>query len=431
MAGKNVSLIDLSESTDGDLFSQTKSFLEKAHVILDGILGIGTKLPIRQPIKTFLSEFELLGLKKAKIFSIDVPSGVNSDTGEFESFAVRPDITIALGFLKPCHAMQPSVNFCGDIVVRDIGLPSNLDFPIQATLLSEENVSFIVPNRKLSSHKGDFGKAIVVGGSDNYIGAPVLAASAALRSGLGLVTIAAYDALVDTMATMLSEATFLRLKGLDSDLLAGTRMARQIVGNLDGHNVLLIGCGFGVSRISSRIFESLALSGYTIPQLILDADGLNILSKINNWWDRLPAKSILTPHPKEMSRLTGMSVSQIQSDRLNVAKRFAKEWQVTLVLKGANTVIAEPDGNAFISPFANPILSSAGTGDVLSGFIAGFIGQGSTALEAACLGVYTHAKTAEVISNKVGSSGMLAGDLVEEVSTVIKLLRDRNQFGAA
>ena len=153
---------------------------------------------------------------------------------------------------------------------------------------------------------------------------------------------------------------------------------------------------------------------------------MNILSKVSNWWENIPANSILTPHPREMSRLSRLSVEEIQSDRVNVAKKFAKEWGVILVLKGANTVIADPNGFVIISPYANPILSSAGTGDVLAGLITGFLGQSCSPVEAACLGVYIHGKAAETISSRIGSSGLLAGDLIEDLPYIIKNLRDQS-----
>jgi NAD(P)H-hydrate epimerase len=226
------------------------------------------------------------------------------------------------------------------------------------------------------------------------------------------------------MANMFPEATFLRLKGDRMDIRSGQHMARQIFEAVGDYKVLLIGCGFGTSRTTYRIFQNLVLSNIKLPQLVLDADGLNMLSKISNWWDKIPVNTILTPHPKEMSRLTRLPVSEIQSDRLNVAKRFSEQWGVIVVLKGANTVICDPNGSSIISPFANPILSSAGTGDVLAGLIAGFIGQGSNPLEASSLGVYIHGKTAESVSLQIGSSGLLATELANNVPFTIKYLRN-------
>ena len=338
--------------------------------------------------------------------------------------AFKPDVTLALGHLKPCHVNQPAADFCGEIIICDIGLPNHLSVEIDTTLLSDEYVRPILPGRSIASHKGSYGKAMVVGGSDNYIGAPVLAASSAMKTGLGLVTIATFKDLVNPMANMLPEATFLRLKEDRIDVRSGQHMARQIFEAVEDYKVLLIGCGFGTSRTTHRIFQNLVLSNIKLPQLILDGDGLNILSKISNWWDRIPFDSILTPHPKEMSRLTRLPVAEIQSDRLNVAKRFSEQWGVVVVLKGANTVICDAKGSSTISPFANPILSSAGTGDVLAGLIAGFIGQGSSPLDASSLGVYIHGKTAESVSLQIGSSGLLATELVNNVPFTIKYLRN-------
>ena len=423
---KGVSLVDLSDTKGKISFSSVESLLTNAHVILDGILGIGTDLPVRDPLKTFLLDLQSSNLEKPKIFAIDVPTGVSSDTSVIDSSSIRPDVTFALGFLKPCHVFQPASEYCSQISVLEIGLPRELKNETKVSLLSAGDLASALPDRHISAHKGTFGKGMLVGGSDKYIGAPILAASAALKAGLGLITIATYDSLVNTMANMLTEATFLRLReGIGSSNVTMT-MTRQIRDELDEYKVLLIGCGLGTSTASKNIFENLVLSELKLPQLVLDADGLNILSKVSNWWDKIPANSVLTPHPKEMARLTRLSVEEIQSDRVNVAKIFAEEWGVILVLKGANTVIADPDGFALISPFANPILSSAGTGDVLAGLITGFLGQSCSPMEAACLGVYLHGKTAETLSSRIGSSGLLAGDLVEELPYTIKNIRDQS-----
>ena len=423
---RGISLVDLSDTKGKISFSSVESLLRNAHVILDGILGIGTDLPVRDPLKTFLYDFQSINSEKAQIFAIDVPTGVNSDTSEVGLYSIRPDVTFALGFLKPCHVFQPASEFCGDISVLEIGLPKELQNEREVSLLFDGDIAAKLPGRDISAHKGTFGKGMIVGGSDKYIGAPILAASAALKAGLGLITIATYDSLVNTMAGMLTEATFLRLKEGIPNTNFSSNMARHIYDELDEYKVLLIGCGLGTSRTSSKILENLILSDLKLPQLVLDADGLNILSKVSNWWENIPANSILTPHPREMSRLSRLSVEEIQSDRVNVAKKFAKEWGVILVLKGANTVIADPNGFVIISPYANPILSSAGTGDVLAGLITGFLGQSCSPVEAACLGVYIHGKAAETISSRIGSSGLLAGDLIEELPYIIKNLRDQS-----
>jgi len=419
-----ISLIDIGEGKGNLSFSSLHSLLRNAHIIVDGILGIGTSLPIRDPLKTVLFDIRDLNGKKAKVFSIDVPSGVDSDSSAVDPSAVKPDVTLALGYLKPCHVGQPAANFCGEIIICDIGLPNHLSAEINTALLSDDYVRPILPNRPISSHKGSYGKGMVVGGSDNYIGAPVLAASSAMKTGLGLVTIATFEDLVNPMANMFPEATFLPLKEAKKAIRPGQHMASQIFEAVEDYKVLLIGCGFGTSRTAYRVFQNLVLSNIKLPQLVLDADALNMLSKITSWWDKIPFNSILTPHPKEMSRLTRLSVSEIQSDRLNVAKRFSEQWGVIVVLKGANTVICDPNGSSTISPYANPILSSAGTGDVLAGLITGFIGQGNSPLEASSLGVYIHGKTAESVSLQIGSSGLLATELANNVPFTIKYLRN-------
>jgi NAD(P)H-hydrate epimerase len=199
---------------------------------------------------------------------------------------------------------------------------------------------------------------------------------------------------------------------------------------LDGYDVLLVGCGLGRSKETAEQVESLVLSGGTpeIP-IVIDADGLNILAEVihrEKSWRRLPADAILTPHPGEMARLTGMSVESIQSDRLGVAARMARDWHKTVVLKGAYTVVAAPGGRVMVSPFANPGLASAGTGDVLAGIIAGLVAQGLPLFEASVAGVFLHGKAGEMVCRRIGDTGMIAGDLLPVLPEVIKQLRENH-----
>jgi ADP-dependent NAD(P)H-hydrate dehydratase / NAD(P)H-hydrate epimerase len=266
---------------------------------------------------------------------------------------------------------------------------------LKFTKLTEKWMEGKLPKRPKEAHKGTFGKVLVFAGSDNFPGAAYLCCEAAYRVGAGLVTLATEPEVKIIVSRKLPEVTFLR-----ND---------EAIKKIDEYDALLVGPGLGQKDELIRKFFDL-----TLPPAVIDADGLNILSKIGEWWGRLGGSVVLTPHAGEMARLTGQSVEKIQPDRINVAQYYAKKWQKIIVLKGANTVIADSLGETLVSPFANPSLATAGTGDVLSGVIAGFLAQGLDPVSAAGVGVYIHGLAGENIS--------LASDLLPLLPQIIKKL---------
>ena len=253
------------------------------------------------------------------------------------------------------------------------------------------------------------------------------AAGAAYRSGVGLVTTAVPREIYPMIATAIPEATVIPIDFSSSNphpsIMVNTRSIHKVLG---GYSSLLFGCGIGLSRQSGIMLEDLLLSGIELPPVVLDADGLNLMSKVGNWWERLPSGALLTPHPGEMSTLTGEKISEIQSDRQSLCRYYAQKWNTTIVLKGANTVISSPSGETWVSPWADPVLSAAGTGDVLSGLIAGFVAQGIAVKESAILSVYVHGLAGEQFSKTVAGSGMFASDLLGLVPTCIESLKEEN-----
>lgn len=245
-----------------------------------------------------------------------------------------------------------------------------------------------------------------------------------MRVGAGLVTLATAVSLQPILASKLTEVTYLPL----SESLPGIvspEAARLVYPELDRYRVLLLGCGLGQSQSAVRFIKSIVLGGkVTMPSLVLDADALNTLAGIPNWWQQLTTDAILTPHPGEMARLAGVAVDEVQSDRVGMATKMAKEWHKTIVLKGAYTVVATPDGQSTVSPFANPGLASAGTGDVLAGVIAGLVAQGLSLADAAAGGVYLHGKAGDVVKSNLGDAGMIASDLLPVLPLTIKRLKE-------
>ena len=288
----------------------------------------------------------------------------------------------------------------------------------------------VLPKRHSDANKGTFGRVLVIAGSIKYTGAAYLACSGAMRVGAGLVTLATPASLVSILAAKLTEATYLPLPVSSAGVLApqAVRLVRQSLG---GYNALLIGCGIGRQPATDRFVKALLLNqDIKLPPIVIDADALNILATTQDWWHKMTENAILTPHPGEMSRLTGKSVIEIQNDRVVTAKEKALEWRKTIVLKGANTVIASLEGDVKVNPVANPGLASAGTGDVLAGVIAGLMAQGLKLQDAAACGVYLHSQAGEIVREQLGDTGMLASDLLPALPIVIKRLKESPSTGA-
>lgn len=271
--------------------------------------------------------------------------------------------------------------------------------------LTKQYIVSLIPNRPKGANKGTFGKVLAVAGSENFPGAAYLACAAAYRVGTGLVTLATEPEVKIIVSRKLPEVTFLSFD--------------KVSENIKQYDVLLIGPGLGQKEESFKFVEKLLKEN--LPKIVIDADGLNILSRMGDWWNKLNSETILAPHPGEMSKLTGLSIDEIQKDRINIAQKFAKKWRRVVVLKGANTVIVSPKETA-VSPFANPALATAGTGDVLAGAIAGLLAQQLTVFDAACVGVYIHGLAGEILREKTGNAGVLASDLLPLLPQVLKKL---------
>jgi len=361
----------------------------------------------------------------AKCLSVDIPTGIYPDTGEVDSAAIRADITAALGFPKLGLFTFPGNDYIGELHTLDIGLPNDLPSAndINLELLTSEHISTLLPIRPRNSHKGTYGHTLLIGGSRSYIGAPSLSGLAAIRSGSGLITIATPQSIYPIVAGHIIEAIHLPLSEDEyGDISA--QSVPHIINNIHKYDVLAIGPGLNQSPTTREFLVSLleSLIDIDIP-LIIDADGLNNLSLIPEWWKLLTSPTILTPHPGEFSTLTGKSVPDIQNNRLAVSQEYSQKWGVTLVLKGALTVTSTTTGNRYISPFTNSSLATAGTGDVLTGIIAGLMAQGMESCQAALCGVYTHGYAGELGSKHFGTSGMIASDLISNIPDAMRHIR--------
>lgn len=419
---RNISALAATEDVN---LCKLDQYLASSDIVVDAIFGTGRSRAIRGIFQQIMAR--VLAAKQERphllIVAVDMPSGLDANTGAIDPSCIVADITITLGYPKTGLYNFPGAEKAGKVKIVDIGIPASLVDDITTELLTEELVKSVLPERPAGANKGTFGKVMIVAGSINYIGAAYLACMGAARAGVGLVTLGMVKSLQPILAGKLTEVTYLPLPETDTGTIA-PEAATVINNNISEYDSLLLGCGLGQNPIVTQFIESLLSS---IPQsisLVLDADALNTLSRIPDWWQRLSKNVILTPHPGEMSRLTKIKLDEIQRDRLEAARKAAREWQKIVVLKGAYTVVASPDGHARISPVANPGLASAGTGDVLSGVISGFLAQGLAAFNAAYSGVYIHAMAGNLVSQEFGTTGMLASDLLPVIPRVIKKLKE-------
>ncbi|ANS76776.1 bifunctional ADP-dependent (S)-NAD(P)H-hydrate dehydratase/NAD(P)H-hydrate epimerase [Paenibacillus yonginensis] len=387
--------------------------------IVDALLGTGSSGAPRGRYAALIGEAAGSGLP---VVAADIPSGIDSDSGEVPGACIRADVTVALGYLKAGLTQYPAAGYAGEVVVRDIGIPDELAEQAggDAFLLTESVLRSRLGadpagarHRQPDAHKGSYGHVLLAGGSMAMTGACLLAGRAALRGGCGLATWALPEG---TLPYVLGAVPELMLApvGQGGDRHWSAPAAADVLRLLQTRDVLAAGPGLG--RFAGDTDWLRALWEGADKPLVLDADALNILAAADGLhaWPRRDAPTILTPHPGEMARLAGMPTAEVQRDRLGLARRFAAEHGVTLVLKGARTVVAAADGRVFVNATGNPGMATGGTGDVLTGLIASLLAQGHDDVAAACLGVYLHGAAGDKAAAARGSAAsLLAGDLID------------------
>ncbi len=404
-----------------------------AELVIDALLGTGRGRPIEGVLADVLDRLkDARGTRMPpRLIAVDLPTGLDPDTGAVDEHCVAADETVALGFAKVGPHLQPGARYTGRVEVVDIGIPTTMGESVQTELLSRKWAQEHLPERPADAHKGTFGSVMVVAGSPSYTGAAYLSCTGSMRVGAGITTLAAGRSIHPVLASKLTETTFELLDDKDGELTA--EEAYAVLGALKrGYECLLVGPGLGQSGYVQAFLRGLLPSLTTEPAegtrrslkaLIIDADGLNNLATIPNWPSMLKVPTVLTPHPGEMARLTGLSVDEVQADRLSIARKYAAEWSTVVLFKGAPTIVAAPDGRARVNTFANPGIATGGTGDVLAGAIAGFVAQGVEPFDAACLALYVSSVAGEMVRQEMGSAGMLAGDLAQALPRAMKDLR--------
>ncbi|UCH51202.1 MAG: NAD(P)H-hydrate dehydratase [Chloroflexota bacterium] len=420
---RDITIVQADQDSD---FATLGSLLDSSEVVIDAVFGTGRSRAVEGVFKEVLTRVIEAKQENGKllVIAVDVPSGLDSDTGAVDPSCLYADATVTLGYPKPGLFNFPGAERAGRVIIADIGIPSTLAENIPTELITEDWVKSVLPERPFSANKGSFGKVLIVAGSINYIGAAYLACMGAARVGAGLVTLSTASSLQPILAARMTEVTYAPLPEAEAGIIA-SKATSVLEQWLTDYDVLLMGCGLGqkaqvVEFVKSVLFDVVQDSSLA---LVLDADALNTLAQIPDWWQKLNQDAILTPHPGEMARLAGVSVDEVQRQRLEVARKAAVEWQKVVVLKGAYTVVAASDGRARISQIANSGLASAGTGDVLTGVIAGLVAQGLSLFDAAACGVYLHGQAGEMVKGEMGDAGMLAGDLLPALPKVIKGLK--------
>lgn len=447
-----------------------RTMVASADLVIDALFGIGVRLPLKDAAARVLRGVnQAINERRAeqqaalgagalinpvhagltpppgvKVLAVDCPSGLDCDTGLLDKNTISADETVTFIAAKPGLFLLPGADEVGQLTVAPLGLPADTGDmdkePI--TLVHAQSVKEMLPKRADFSHKGTYGRAFIVSGSINYTGAAALAAKAAYNVGAGLVTVAAPQPVLTALAAKLLEPTWLPLPH-DMGVIAESA-ANLVLGEMTRTRALLVGPGLGQEETTGKFLKALFTSagkpqhparrgiGFTsatpanspqqqdteietsLPPLVIDADGLNLLAGMDNWSALLPPDTIITPHPGEMSRLTGQTTEQIQKNRWETARQAAAQWDVIVLLKGAHTVIAAPDGRLAVLPFKTDALATAGTGDVLAGAIAGLLAQGAPAFEAAVCGGYLHGLAAEMAGHQFGSGrGVCAGDVLD------------------
>lgn len=416
--------IFIADAENDQRWRVLRLMLNRADVIVDALLGTGTSRQITGDLAEMLdcvrTATKQAEGKRASIIALDGVTGMNYDTGELDKCALSADMTVTFHAPKRGHYCFPAAGANGELIVAPIGI-EKLDEPLQAAgdrvdLADVAQISAMLPVRRPDANKGTHGRVVVIGGCADYAGAPSLAARAAYRVGAGLVTCAVPRAIQTSVATLVSEATFVTLDGAQDHLttIAAERLLDLLAG-LDNRHAIVLGPGIGQHHETNAFVLNLLAElkhRQSDARLVLDADGLNVVAQQADWAALLPSRSVLTPHPGEMSRLTGLSVAEVQADRIGCALRYAQHWGHVVLLKGAYSVVAQPNYTATVLPFGNAALAVAGTGDVLAGCIGGMLAQGLDGYDAAVCGAYLHAMAAELWSAEHGNAGLLASDLL-------------------
>lgn len=403
------SLSQFIEIPDQEALDAAAEILLDHDLFVDAIFGTGLNCDVRGIYRDVI---ELINDSDKAVFSVDIPSGINADTGTVCGVAIQADATATFAFAKAGHILYPGNFHTGDLEVIDIGIPGHIAKAQSPHIFLPEphDIAGLIPARDFNAHKGRFGHLLVLAGSPGKTGAAALCANAAMRTGAGLVTLGVPEKLMPVMEPMVIEPMTAALAQTPSGGLDAAALD-DIITLLADKTALALGPGMGTDPGTRELIKAI-MAIASVP-MVIDADGLNCIANDPDILDTAKAPLILTPHPGEMARLTGKATADIQLNRMETARNFAEKYKVILVLKGAQTLVACPDGAVFICPTGNPGMACGGMGDVLTGMIAAFLAQDLAPESAALAGVYIHGLCGDLLAedHAVGfsASDMIAG----------------------
>ncbi|MBI3301802.1 MAG: NAD(P)H-hydrate dehydratase [Deltaproteobacteria bacterium] len=415
MRGRVTEVTEVTEPAQLDLVQDK---LSRCGLVVDALLGTGLNSPVQGLLAALI---DLINASGVPVVAVDIPSGLDADRGESLGTAIQAELTVTFGYPKLGQIGDPGAAYVGNLMVVDIGIAPEALARVkpQTTLLTAEAVGALVRARRRAAHKGDFGHLVVLAGARGKSGAALLCGGAALRVGTGLVTLAGPNSLNAVFSSVLIEAMTIPLPERPDGSLSLDEGAMAQA--LQGKSAVAFGPGVGVSADTIRLVRWLLTQSER--PLVIDADGLNCLATDLSVLRDARIPVILTPHPGEMARLVNTSNAEVQAHRLEVARTFATQHRCHLVLKGSHTVIAAPDGRAWINPTGNPGMASGGMGDVLTGILGGLLAQGYPPEEACMLGVFLHGYAGDLTAQEKGEAGILARDLIERLPGGLRALR--------
>lgn len=395
---------------------QCREIINNSDIIIDAIYGIGFN-DILDPYCTEL--VVLANRSKAVRIAVDIPSGIICDTGEVPGECFHADHTVSFTALKPAHVLYPSMDYCGEVTVSKIGIPKMIvDSCTYAMKTTDEFLEkHPLKSTKKSAHKGTNGTLLSICGSYGMAGAAAMSGMAALRCGVGILRVALPESVYPIAASQLTEAVFMPLQQSKRGLISVSEFDALQMEIMNNCTAVLLGCGLGQGDDIAELVS--ALISVTTKPMVLDADGINAIAADPSILRTAMAPVIITPHPGEMSRLTGKTTAQVQKSRYRTARDFASEYGVTVVLKGANTIIALPDGNVYVNLTGNNGMAKGGSGDILAGMMASFLSQGMNYDEAAVNAVYYHGVLGDKCLEEHSPRTMLPRDMLEKISSIM------------
>ncbi|MEW6068603.1 MAG: NAD(P)H-hydrate dehydratase [Nitrospirota bacterium] len=419
-----------------ELLNNHASIITHHCIVVDAILGTG----LSKNVSGMLSEvINILNRSNKPVVSVDIPSGISSDNGQILGDAAKADYTVTFGIPKRGHLLYPGAEYSGKLFIEDIGFPNELltSAKLNIELLERDYVSNLMPERQAYSHKGDYGHVLIVAGSKGKTGAALMTAKACLKVGAGLVTLGIPESLANIFQSRVTEEMILILPDKGDGTLSGKASDLILEFLHEKADILAIGPGIGISAETNKLMKAL-IENSTSP-MVIDADGINSIRGETEIFLKAKTHVILTPHTGEMAGLLQHSAplplhlpevgkvrkglkapnaelrTKIEQDRINIAMSFARETKTHLVLKGVPTIIAAPDGRVFINPTGNPGMATAGTGDVLTGIISGFLSQNMSPLDASILGIYMHGLAGDIAASEKGQYSLIATDIIDKI----------------